>query len=366
LVQAKVSFMTSANEPSPVIPVFDGHNDMLLRLATKYSQVPEEQFARGDGSGHIDLPRAKAGGFAGGFFAMFPPPLAMPDMSKDMGVSSYDLRLPPMLPLDAAQASTIAMTSIMLRLERAFPEAIAVCRTVDNIRDAMSAGKIAAVLHIEGAEAIDPDLAMLDVLYAAGLRSLGLVWSRPNIFAHGVPFRFPGLPDTGPGLTEAGRSLVAACNSRGIIIDLSHLNEQGFWDVAAITTAPLVATHSNVHALCPSTRNLTTRQLDAICESRGVVGLNFASCFLRPDGAMRSDTSLDFVVRHLDALLERLGEDGVALGSDFDGAVIPAEIGSVAGLPKLMDRLRMAGYSDALLRKIAHQNWLSVLERTCS
>jgi membrane dipeptidase len=230
----------------------------------------------------------------------------------------------------------------------------------------MSAGKIAAVLHIEGAEAIDPDLAMLDVLYAAGLRSLGLVWSRPNIFAHGVPFRFPGLPDTGPGLTEAGRSLVAACNSRGIMIDLSHLNEQGFWDVAAITTAPLVATHSNVHALCPSTRNLTTRQLDAIRESRGVVGLNFASCFLRPDGAMRSDTSLDFVVRHLDALLERLGEDGVALGSDFDGAVIPADIGSVAGLPKLMDRLRTAGYSDALLRKIAHKNWLSVLERTCS
>ena len=230
----------------------------------------------------------------------------------------------------------------------------------------MADGRIAAVLHIEGAEAIDPDFAALDVLQAAGLRSLGLVWSRPNIFAPGVPFRFPGGPDTGEGLTEAGRSLVRACNARRIMVDLSHLNERGFWDVAALTAAPLVATHSNVHALCPSTRNLTDRQLDAIRESRGMVGLNFATCFLRPDGAMRADTDLDTMVRHLDALIERLGEDGVGFGSDFDGAVVPAAIGSVAGLPHLIERLRQAGYGDALLRRIAFENWLSVLDRTWS
>jgi membrane dipeptidase len=347
-----------------MIPVFDGHNDTLLRLALERVRKPEDLFGEGDGRGHIDLPRARAGGFAGGLFAIFPPPVAMPDISGSMRGPSYDLPLPIQLPSEAAQASTIRMAAILLRLERAFPEDLAICRSAADIRAAMAAGKLAAVLHIEGAEAIDADFMMLDLLQAAGLRSLGLVWSRPNIFAHGVPFRFPSSPDIGEGLTEAGRALVRACNARRIMLDLSHLNEKGFWDVAALTSAPLVATHSNVHALCPSARNLTDRQLAAIRESKGVVGLNFATCFLRADGAMRADTDLDWMVQHLDALIEHLGEDGVAFGSDFDGAVVPAEIGSVAGLPRLIARLRQAGYSEALLHKIAHENWLSVLERS--
>lgn len=347
-----------------LIPVFDGHNDTLLRFALHKKHAPEQLFAEGDGGGHLDLPRARAGGFAGGLFAAFPPPVVMAKLDEALKGPGYDVPVPALLALDAAQASTAHMFAILLRLERAFPSDLAICRSVPDIRSAMASGRLSAVMHIEGAEAIDPDLNMLDVLYAAGLRSLGLVWSRSNIFAHGVPFRFPGSPDTGPGLTDAGRALVRACNDRRIMIDLSHLNEQGFWDVAALTTAPLVATHSNVHALCPSSRNLTERQLDAIRESRGVVGLNFATCFLRPDGAMRADTDLDLMRRHLDALLERLGEDGVAFGSDFDGAVVPAEIGSAAGLPKLIDRLRQAGYAESLLVKIAHANWLSVLERT--
>jgi membrane dipeptidase len=144
---------------------------------------------------------------------------------------------------------------------------------------------LATILHFEGAEAIDPQLNALEVFYQAGLRSLGLVWSRPTAFGHGVPFAFPHSPDTGPGLTDAGKQLVRACNRLGIMIDLSHLNEQGFWDVAELTNAPLVATHSNAHALCASSRNLTDKQLDAIKESDGMVGLNFAVCFLREDGA---------------------------------------------------------------------------------
>ncbi len=233
-----------------------------------------------------------------------------------------------------------------------------------EIRAATEGGRVAAVMHIEGCEAIDPDFAMLDVLHAAGLRSLGIVWSRSNLFAHGVPFRFPGDPDTGDGLTAAGRALVQACNARKILIDLSHLNEKGFWDVAALTDAPLVATHSNVHGLCATTRNLTDKQFAAIAESRGLVGLNFATCFLRPDGAMRADTDIDPMRRHLDYLLDKLGEDGVGCGSDFDGAIIPGEIGSVAGMPALINHLRKAGYSDALLRKITHENWFGLLERT--
>ena len=217
---------------------------------------------------------------------------------------------------------------------------------------------------MEGAEPIAPDLSNLESWYDRGLRSIGLVWSRPNAFAEGVPFRFPSLPDTGPGLTEAGRELVRACNRLGILVDLSHLNEQGFWDVAGLSAAPLVATHSNAHALCPSTRNLTDKQLDAIKESDGMVGLNFHVGFLRADGADNADTPLDVMAQQLDYLVERVGIDRVGFGSDFDGATMPQEIGDVAGLPKLIEALRESGYDDAALRKITHENWVRVLRKT--
>ena len=131
-----------------------------------------------------------------------------------------------------------------------------------------------AVLHLEGAEAIDPGLEALDLWYAAGLRSIGPVWSRPNAFAHGVPFISPSSPNTGPGLTDAGRALVRRCAELGILIDVSHLNEAGFWDVATLDVGPLVASHSGVHALCPTSRNLLDSQLDAI----GASGAWSGSC----------------------------------------------------------------------------------------
>src|SRR5258708_12142267 len=124
------------------------------------------------------------------------------------------------------------MASILLRLARERSGRFRICRTVEDIRHCMQAGVLAAVLHIEGAEAIDPEFETLDVLHQAGLRSLGPVWSRSNAFGHGVPFRCPSSPDTGPGLTDLGKDLIRACNRLHILIDLSHLNERGVWDVA--------------------------------------------------------------------------------------------------------------------------------------
>ena len=219
-------------------------------------------------------------------------------------------------------------------------------------------------MHMEGAEAIDEGLDALYAFHAMGLRSLGPVWSRPTIFGHGVPFRFPSSPDTGPGLTEAGRALVRACNALGIMLDLSHLNEAGFNDVATLSDAPLVATHSNAHAITPSSRNLTDRQLAMIRDSNGMVGLNFATIFLRPDGRKSPEMDWEPVLRHMDYLITHLGEDRVGFGSDFDGATLPRGIGDVTGLPILLDQLAKHGYSPALLHKLAHQNWLALLERT--
>jgi membrane dipeptidase len=254
--------------------------------------------------------------------------------------------------------------ALLLQLERASGGQVAVCRSAGDIRAAMARGALATVLHIEGVECIDTDLDFLEVLYAAGLRSLGPVWSRHNSFGHGVPFRFPSSPDIGPGLTEAGRRLVEACNRLGVLIDLSHITERGFWDVAELSTAPLVATHSNAHALCPTPRNLTDEQLRAIRETDGMVGLNFATGFLRPDGRMEPDTEIELMVRHLDHLIEVAGETHVGLGSDFDGATIPTAIGSAAGLPLLFEALSRHGYDRPLLERLAHGNWLSLLERT--
>jgi membrane dipeptidase len=217
---------------------------------------------------------------------------------------------------------------------------------------------------LEGAEVIDPDFELLDVLHAAGLRSLGPVWSRPNAFGHGVPFLCPSSPDTGPGLTDLGKKLIGSCNQLRILIDLSHLNERGFWDVADISSAPLVATHSNAHALSQHSRNLTDRQLIAIRETEGIVGVNFATSFLRPDGRRDADTPIELVIDHIEHMLKHAGEDGVGLGSDFDGAKIPVGIGNAAGLQNLVQLMRARDYGEALIEKLCFRNWLRVLGQT--
>jgi membrane dipeptidase len=281
---------------------------------------------------------------------------------QEMTKPSYDLPLPD--PIDWEDALPVAINEIAILLDLERRGALRICRSVADIRSAFADGIMAAILHIEGAEAIDPDLHMLDLLYAAGLRSLGPVWSRPTAFGEGVPFRYPSGPDIGGGLTKYGLRLIQRCNALGIMIDLSHLNAAGFWDVARLSDAPLVATHSNAHAICPHARNLTDDQLRAIAQSGGMVGLNFAVAFLRDDGRLRADVPIDQMLRHLDHLMSILGEDGVGLGSDYDGAVMPEDLTTLAGLPRLRAAMRSHGYGEALIRKLCHENWLRVLGAT--
>ena len=340
--------------------VFDGHNDVLLRLwrGMKAGGNPAAQFFYGTSEGHIDAPRARQGGLAGGFCAIYVPSgdliLKEPDEQ-----GHYETPLAAPLTLEPSLEIALEKAAIALRLDRA--GAWRLCRSTADIRGAMQDGVFAAVLHMEGCEAIDPDLDNLEVFYAAGLRSLGPVWSRHNIFGHGVPFAFPMSPDTGPGLTDQGFELVRACNQLGILIDLAHMTEKGFWDVAKTTDQPLVASHSNAHALTPVARNLTDKQLDAIKESGGIVGLNYAVTMLRPDGRDNALTPISDMVRHLDHLVERVGIDHVGLGSDFDGATIPQEIGDASVNQNLVAALRSAGYADDDLKKFCRENWLRVL-----
>jgi membrane dipeptidase len=338
------------------LSIFDGHNDTLLRLTV--NPLEGDNFFA-SGHGHIDLARARQGGMDGGFFAIF-----LPNPPDDGGLSSPHPQLPAPLGLHYAQSLTLKMMATLFQLERESQGQLRVARSVADIIAAREAGAMSAVLHLEGAEAIDEDLCALEVFYQAGLRSLGPVWSRPTIFAEGVPFLHRHSPDTGAGLTEAGMRLVQACNARRIMIDLSHINEAGFWDVAKWSTAPLVATHSNAWALSPSTRNLTDKQLDAIRDSDGMVGLNFAVLFLREDGASDEDTAIDVMVDHIDYLVSRVGIERVGFGSDFDGAPVPRAIGDVSGLPRLVDALRARGYGADGLQKLCFDNWMRVLKLT--
>ena len=342
-------------------PIFDGHNDLLLKLYR--GEVEIDGVVRGYSDGHIDLPRARSGGFAGGFFAIYvPSPGSAEDADAMMRQSRYDIALPPRIPFEDAIKVALGEIAYLHRLEAA--GAVTICRNAAQLRAAIESDRMAAILHMEGAEAIDPDFHALETFHAAGLRSLGPVWSRPTIYGHGVPFRFPSTGDTGGGLTDAGKELVKACNRLRIMLDVSHLNEAGFRDLAEITDAPIVATHSNAHAICPHARNLTDRQLDQIRESDGMVGINFAAAFLRPDGRMDPDVGLDVMMRHLDHLIEKLGEDRVGFGSDFDGATVPDAITDCAGLTALRRFMRDHGIDEPLMEKLCYGNWVRVLEKT--
>ena len=318
--------------------IIDGHNDRVLH------------HWRGEPTLHLDLDAAREAGFSGGFFALYVPSPKVPDPEE----IPYSMPLPEPIPQEEAARIAEELFAALCELP------VVRATSVDDFRE----GQVTAIVHLEGADPLAPDLSDLEHWYERGLRSVGLVWSRPNAFAEGVPFRFPSSPDTGAGLTDAGRELVRACNRLGILVDLSHLNEAGFWDVQRLSDAPLVATHSNAHALSPASRNLTDSQLDAIRDSGGIVGVNFAVTFLREDGHNDPATPITEIVRHIDYLVERMGIDHVAFGSDFDGATIPDELGGAAGLPKLISALRDAGYDDAAIAKLTHENWLRVLGET--
>jgi membrane dipeptidase len=360
-----------------MIPVVDGHNDALLRAWRSGESLRDRSEA-----GHLDLPRMREGGIAAAFFAIFVPE---DDHEADPRASVLETddgwEVPYPTPLDAHRAMTVAR-EIAAIAERDLD----LVRTVEDLERCIAGGEPGpeasqsdmpearsgiipcspisapgAILHLEGAEPVGADLRDLDAWVERGVRSIGMVWSRPNAFGHGVPFRFPGTPDEGPGLTDAGRALVRACNERGILVDLAHLNTRGFFDVAALTDAPLVVTHSGAHAIAPQPRNLKDEQLDAIGDSGGLVGVFFDVVMTRSDGELVLDTPLDVIAEHIDYVVERVGIDHVALGSDFDGCFPPAAVDDAS---KTQELLAVLGWSDDELAKLAHGNWLRVLRST--
>ncbi len=326
----------------------DGHNDVLSRL---HEDGAGDDALLSAGTATITVPSAQAGGLAAGLFAVLP---GTPDLDSDA-------TLPPPVGFEQSVADVGALASRLFRLVAASQGRIRLVRDTADLDACLAGAALGAILHMEGAEAIDPGLDTLEVWYAAGLRSVGIVWSRPNAFGHGVPFSFPSSPDTGDGLTPAGIALVRRCAELGIAIDLSHLNAAGFWDVARTLDGPLIASHSCAHALCPSARNLTDDQLAAIAASGGLVGICFATGFLRADGEHDADTPIARIAEHARYVADRCGVDHVALGSDFDGATMPAAVADASGLPGVLAALEVVGFESDEIDQIASGNWRRVL-----
>jgi membrane dipeptidase len=234
-----------------------------------------------------------------------------------------------------------------------------VCKTVADVRRAFEDGAFASVFMFEGADPISWSLKELRVFYEAGLRCLAPTWSRSTIFAHGVSFG-GGLPET--GLTDIGRALVHECDRLGIILDVSHINPAGFWDMIEESKNPIVATHSSVRAISPHVRNLEDEQIRAIAKKGGTIGINFANIFLRPDMRPDSDVDLDLIVRHFEHIVDLVGDEHVSFGTDFDGTAVPEVVKDATGLPVVLREMKSRGWSDDRIERICNGNFVRVME----
>jgi len=339
--------MTSGGFPK----VIDGHEDFLRQMRRRAKQAtdgrtppPKRDFLIESSEGHVDAPRARRGGIGAAFASIF--------LNDEQA---------------GADAIGFAMRELddLFRLSDRSEGHVRIIRTVPELELCLGDDAFGTIVHFEGADPIGPDLTELRVFYEAGLRSLGIVWSRSTIFGHGVAISDDGasrLPYE--GLTEVGRQLVRECNQMGILVDVSHLNVPGFWDLVEVCEKPFVATHSNALAVAGHPRNLNDDQLRALAEHDGCAGLNFYTGFLRPDRAQNPDTSLDQMLAHIDHIKRRVGARHVAIGSDYDGASpLPADADDASKLPALLHALETHGYTDAEIEGICQGNFLRVLRQ---
>lgn len=328
-------------------PIFDGHEDFITQvrqrrpgdrsMAAFLGKAKRDLLSRGE-YGHVDLPRAMEGGLGGCFTSIF-----LTNERAEMAPVAY------------------AMDELndLFQLADRSAGRWRVCRTADEVRAAWAADAFASVIMFEGADPISASLRELRVFYEAGLRCLAPTWSRSTVFAHGVAFA-GSLPET--GLTAAGFELIEACNALGIVLDVSHINPAGFWDMIESSRDPILATHSSVKAISPHVRNLDDEQIRAIAEKGGTIGINFSTTFIDPAMNHESDPTLETLVDHFVHIIELVGDSHVSFGTDFDGTDVPSAVPDASALPVVCRALQAKGYGEDALERVCHGNFLRVLE----
>lgn len=308
--------------------LFDGHCDTILKCYLEGGGLRRQ-------TGHLDLERRRGKGRWAQFFATFGSPEDMPGRSLwEVFLEEYAL----------------------FRSEMdANADLVSFCRTGAEAEAAFAAGKTAAFLSAEGAELLDCDLDKLRLAHRMGVRIVNITWNHPNALSG------TNAEEQDRGLSEQGKAFVKTMGELGMLVDVSHLSDPGFWDVMEITDRPVVATHSNSRAVFPHPRNLTDEQFTAIINTNGVAGLNMYAGFLG------DDPDLDTVVSHLEHFLALGGENNVSMGGDWDGITsMPRGMSGIQDMEKLYEHLLRRNYSEALLEKVFYSNLMRVVNEVCS
>lgn len=304
------------------ISLFDGHCDTILHCWRAGESMLET-------TGDLDLTRGKTFSRYCQFFAIF----AMDDMAE--GKSAYDI---------CKEQYELFKKQMELHWD-----VVTHCRTAAEAEQAHREGKIAAFLSVEGAHSLDCDLDKLRQAYDWGVRAVNLTWNNPNALAG------TNRQETERGLSELGSAFVREMQRLGMLVDVSHLSDPGFWDVIDIAEKPIFASHSNARTICPHTRNLTDEQFTAIIKNQGVVGLNLCDEFVG------GDEDMDALVGHLEHFLSLGGEKTVALGGDLDGCTPVKGIEDVAGWCRFHERLLQKNYKESLVEDLFFNNLMRVV-----
>lgn len=313
-------------------PVFDLHCDTALELLGKDMRQPK-QLDRNDL--HIDLERAKALPGYCQCFACFTTPF-MSEWSKVSPETVFQKE----------------MDIILAELDRC-KDTIAQVYTAQQVEENAEKGMMSAILTIEGPAGFGFDPALLEDLYKVGFRISTLGWNEQNVLT--------GSHKTGGGLTELGREYVREAQRLGMIVDVSHISDAGFWDIMKITEKPIIASHSNSRAVCANSRNLTDDMFRAIMETGGVAGFNQCAPFVG------EQPNLDTICDHIFHFME-LDPDGkhIALGGDLDGCdVLPEGFSGIESYPAMAQRLLERGLDEKTVHNIFWNNALGVMENCC-
>jgi len=314
-------------------PVFDLHCDTALALLGKDGR---EVGSLLHNELHIDLTRARELPGYAQCFACFTTPM----MQEWMKIS----------PVEVFQRELEAIKEQV----SAHSDLICFAKSAAQVRENHERGLMSAVLTVEGPAGIDFDAGRLQELREMGFLITSLGWNEKNVLT--------GSHKTGGGLTDQGREFVREAQRLGMAVDVSHISDEGFWDIMEITEKPIIATHSNSRTVCDHSRNLTDDMFCAICQSGGVAGFNQCDAFVG------EEPTLDTVCDHILHFLE-LDPDGkhIALGADLDGCdVLPQGFDGVQSYPDMAQRLRQRGVDDKLLMQIFWENSLEVLDKCCT
>lgn len=304
--------------------ILDAHCDTLSEVLGKKIDLYQND-------GQLDLKRLVENKNSVQFFAAFIKP----------GHSAYAL------------TEAMKLIDVLKQAAEKYEGIMEIALNAQDIRRIVSSGKVAAVLSIEGGDALSGELSVLRMLYQLGVRALGLTWNYRNQIADGV------LDDTGGGLTPFGKSVIYEMNRLGMLIDVSHINKKGFWNVIELSKKPIIASHSNAQTLCGHIRNLDDNQLLAIKDNGGVTGMNFCPAFLTEG----QQATIDDVIRHIEYIAGLIGPEHIGLGSDFDGiGRTPVGLEGVQCLPDLINRLLRLNYTKEQVEMIAGGNFMRVIQ----